>query len=132
MIEIVDFIERIETYTRNMTYDDFVKDAKTIDAVDANIRKVGEAVRVLSKHRSVKELFYRFRIPYRDLSEMRTDLTHEYFTVNKDSVWKTATTLIDIKPQFKKVMEALGQPHAESAARKATNSYPKEQEKTES
>jgi hypothetical protein len=25
---------------------------------------VGEAVRVLSKHRNIKELFYRFHIPY--------------------------------------------------------------------
>jgi uncharacterized protein with HEPN domain len=86
-----------------------VKDEKTIDALDANIRKVGEAVRVLSKHRRVKELFYRFRIPYADLSEMRTDLTHEYFSVSAESVWKTAMTLIGIKPQFKKVLEDLKQ-----------------------
>jgi uncharacterized protein with HEPN domain len=84
-----------------------VKDAKTLDAVDSNIRKVGEAVRVLSKHRGIKELFYRFRIPYTDLSEMRTDLTHEYFSVSRDSVWKTAMTLIAIKSQFKKVLEEL-------------------------
>ena len=96
--EIVEFIEKTEMYTKGMTYEDFVKDMKTMDAVDANIRKVGEAVRVLSKHRDVKELFYRFRIPYADLSEMRTDLTHEYFSVGADSVWKTAMTLIGIKP----------------------------------
>jgi uncharacterized protein with HEPN domain len=105
--EIVEFIEKIEIYTKGMAYEDFVKDAKTIDAVDTNIRKTGEAVRVLSKHRAVKELLYRFRIPYADLSEMRTDLTHEYFSVGPDSVWKTAMTLIGIKQQFKKVLDEL-------------------------
>lgn len=105
--EIVEFIEKIETYTNGMSYDDFVKDARTMDAVDANLRNVGEAVRVLSKHRSIKELFYRFRIPYIDLSDMRTDLTHEYFSMNAKSVWKTTRTLISLKPQFKKVQEEL-------------------------
>jgi len=65
--EIVDFIERIEDYTKRMTYADFAKDRRTIDAVDANIRNIGEAVRVLSKHRRIKELFYHFGIPYADL-----------------------------------------------------------------
>jgi uncharacterized protein with HEPN domain len=105
LTEIVEFIERIETYVKDMTYEEFINDAKTMDAVDVNIRKIGEAIRVLCKHRTVKELFYRFRIPYANLSEMRTDLTHEYFSVDSDSVWKTATTLIGIKSQFKKVLE---------------------------
>lgn len=36
---------------------------------------------------------------------MRTDLTHEYFIVNKTAIWKTAQTLIGLKTQFKKVLE---------------------------
>ena len=91
-----------------MTYDLFAKDRRTIDAVDANIRNIGEAVRVLSKHARIKQLFYRFRIPYADLSDMRTDLTHEYFSINPKVVWDTATKdLPRLKPQFKKVLEAL-------------------------
>ena len=53
-----------------MSYENFAKDGRTIDAVDANLRNVGEAVRVLSKHRRIKELFYRFHVPYVDLSDM--------------------------------------------------------------
>ena len=106
--EIVDFIERIEDYTKGMTYVDFSKDRRTIDAVDANIRNIGEAVRVLSKHRRIKELFYHFGVPYADLSDMRTDLTHEYFSINVKIVWDTATKdLPRLKLQFKKVLEQL-------------------------
>jgi uncharacterized protein with HEPN domain len=80
-----------------------------MDAVDANERNIGEAVRVLAKHGAVKALLYRFHIPYTDLSDMRTDLTHEYFTVNPKYIWKTAQTLIALKPQFKKALDALEQ-----------------------
>lgn len=106
--EILDFINKIkDTYSKGMSYDDFAKDSRTIDAVDANERNIGEAVSVLAKHRITKELFYRFDIPYTDLSDMRTDLTHEYFIINLASIWKTAQTLITLKPQFKKVLDEI-------------------------
>ena len=105
--EIIDFIEKVEGYTDGMSFDEFSKDNRTIDAVDSNFRKIGEAVRVLVKRRAIKDLFYRFRIPYINLSDMRTDLTHEYFIVNVESIWKTAQTVIALKPQFKKVLDEI-------------------------
>jgi uncharacterized protein with HEPN domain len=103
--EILDFIERIETYTKGMTYEEFAKDQKTMDAVNVNLRNVGEAVRVLSKHRRFKELMCRHRIPYIDLADIRTDMTHEYFAVNAKSIWQTTHTLIGLQAQFRKVLE---------------------------
>ncbi|MCL5949377.1 MAG: DUF86 domain-containing protein [Candidatus Bathyarchaeota archaeon] len=105
--EIIDFIEKVQFYTDGMSYEQFVEDSRTIDAVDSNIRKIGEAVRVLAKRRAIKDLFYRFRIPYINLSDMRTDLTHEYFIVNVESIWKTTQTVIALKPQFKKVLDEI-------------------------
>ena len=108
LMEIIEFIERIESYTTGTAYDTFAEDRRTIDAVDVNIRNIGEAIRVLSKHRKIKQLFYRFHIPYADLSDMRTDLTHEYFSMNSRVVWDTATKdLPRLKPQFKKVLDEL-------------------------
>jgi len=41
-------------------------------------------------------------------SDMRTDLTHEYFSINIIVIWDTATKdLPGLKPQFKKVLEQL-------------------------
>jgi len=107
LLEILDFIEKIEDYIQNMSYDNFAADNRTVDAVDSNIRKIGEAVRVLAKRRAIKDLFYRFRIPFQVLSDMRTDLTHEYFTVNVKSIWMTAQTVIALKQQFRKVLEEI-------------------------
>jgi uncharacterized protein with HEPN domain len=107
LLEILDFIEKVDEYTRGMSYDDFARDSRTVDAVNSNIRNIGEAVRVLAKHRVIKDLFYRFRVPYRELSDIRSDLTHEYFTVNVKSIWQTAQTVIALKPQFKKVLDQI-------------------------
>jgi uncharacterized protein with HEPN domain len=85
-----------------------MKDVRNIYAVDDLIRNIGEAVRVFTKHRKVKQLFYTYRIPYTDLADMRTDLTHEYFSMNTQSIWQTATqTLPKLKLRFKKVLNDL-------------------------
>jgi len=77
-----------------------------IYAVDDLIRNIGEAVRVLAKHRQIKNLFYIHRIPYARVSEIRTDLTHEYFSVDTELLWFTAKDILPkLKPQFKKVLK---------------------------
>jgi len=106
--EIVSYIEIIESITKGLTYESFMKDVRNIYSVDDLIRNIGEAVRVLAKHKKIKQLLYSYRIPYLDLSDMRTDLTHEYFSMNTKSIWETATqTLPKLKPQFKKVLTEL-------------------------
>ena len=109
--EIISYIDIIESITKGLTYETFMKDVRNIYAVDDLIRNIGEAVRVLAKHRRVKQLLYRYHIPYTDLADMRTDLTHEYFSMNTKSIWQTATqTLPKLKPQFKKVLNNLQKP----------------------
>jgi uncharacterized protein with HEPN domain len=105
---IVSYIEIIESITKGLTYESFMKDVRNIYSVDDLIRNIGEAVRVLAKHKEIKQLLYSYRIPYLDLSDMRTDLTHEYFSMNTKSIWETATqALPKLKPQFKKVLTEL-------------------------
>jgi hypothetical protein len=106
--EIIEFIQRIKEYTQGMTYEDFLKNRQTIDAVDTNVRNIGEAVRVLSKNRQIRNLFYHYHIPFKKLSGMRTDLTHEYFAMSTRALWITATRdLINLKLQFEKVLQEL-------------------------
>jgi len=106
--EIISYIEIIEAITKGLTYQAFVNDVRNVYSVDDLIRNIGEAVRVLAKHGKVKQLFYRYRIPYADLSDMRTDLTHEYFSMNTKAIWETATqTLPKLKSQFKKILDEL-------------------------
>lgn len=104
--EIIAYIEKIESFTKDLTQEQFLADEMRVYAVDALIRNVGEAVRVLAKHREIKTLFYSYRIPYDDLSALRSEFTHEYFSVDKALLWVTAKSVLPrLKPQFQKVLD---------------------------
>ena len=106
--EIIFYIDKIEAFTKGLTLEEFLKDELRIYAVDDLVRNIGEAVRVLSKHRQIRNFLYAYRIPYDRLSNMRTDLTHEYFSVDKELLWSTVKEVLPkLKPQFKKVLEEL-------------------------
>lgn len=45
--DIIDAIDRIESYVEGMDYDAFSEDRKTIDAVIRNLEIIGEAVKNL-------------------------------------------------------------------------------------
>ncbi len=106
--EIIFYTDKIETFTKGLTREEFFNDEVRIYAVDDLIRNIGEAVRVLAKHRQVKSLFYTYRIPYDDLSDLRTNFTHEYFSTDRELLWVTAKTVLPkLKPQFKKVLEEI-------------------------
>jgi uncharacterized protein with HEPN domain len=108
LTEIIDSIEKIETYTKSLTREVFVKDRMRIDAVDANLRNIGEATRVLAKHSKIKSRFYYYRIPYKMLSELRSELTHEYFGSDPNAMWNMAANILpNLKLQFKKILEEL-------------------------
>lgn len=106
--EIIFYINKIEAFTKDLTREEFFKDEIRIYAVDDLIRNIGEAVRVLAKHKQIKNLFYTYRIPYDDLSDLRTDFTHEYFSTDKELLWVTAKMILPkLKPQFKKLLDQI-------------------------
>lgn len=85
--DILDATQRIESYIRGMTFEEFEKDTKTQDAVVRNIEIIGEAVKLLSG---------RFKrehpdVPWKQMAAMRDVIIHRYFGVALDIVWKVAT-----------------------------------------
>lgn len=81
---ILDFIERIETYTRPGR-DAFMADQMVQDAVLRNFEIIGEAARTLSpaaKDRAPS-------IEWRKIVGMRDHVAHGYFGVDLDLVWDT-------------------------------------------
>jgi uncharacterized protein with HEPN domain len=83
--DIIDATNSIEEYTRELTYDAFVKDRKTIDAVVRNFEIIGEATKHIPE-RIRKEYP---KVPWKDMAGMRDRLIHGYFGVKLDVVWKT-------------------------------------------
>lgn len=82
---ILEAIKSINDYLKEVNYDFFIKDKKTIDAVVRELEIIGEAANNLSDKFKKDHL----EIPFRDITDMRNILTHEYFGVNKKVVWDT-------------------------------------------
>ena len=86
--DIVDSIEKILSYTAGMSFEQFRKDSKTIDAVIRNFTIIGEAARhipddIVQSHPE---------IPWREMADLRNIIVHEYSGVNEKIIWETIQT----------------------------------------
>ena len=70
-----------------MTYDVFLKDTKTQDAVIRNLEIIGEATKNLSP--TLRAAYPGF--PWKGMAGIRDRLIHRYFGVNLDIVWHVVT-----------------------------------------
>jgi uncharacterized protein with HEPN domain len=83
--DILAAVHAVAAYTDGMTYEDFVVDGRTRDAVVRNLMTMGESVRwipdvILDQHRAV---------PWRTLRGVRNVVVHEYFGVDDAVLWQT-------------------------------------------
>jgi uncharacterized protein with HEPN domain len=85
LLHIRDAIYQIEQYTVNYSYEAFLKDNKTQDAVIRQLEIIGEATT------NLEETFKNdnSEIPWREISDFRNVLAHEYWDVDLAIVWKT-------------------------------------------
>ena len=85
--DIREAVRRIQTYTHAMTYDRFLSDIKTQDAVVRNLEIMGEATKGLTTE--LREKYP--NVPWRGMAGVRDRLIHHYFGVNLDIVWDIVT-----------------------------------------
>ena len=83
--DILDSIEKIQTYTRGMDYDSFHSSSITIDAVIRNLEIIGEAASHIPKDAVQKAP----SLPWKEMRGMRNLLAHQYFGANIKTIWDT-------------------------------------------
>jgi len=83
--DIIEAIENVLYYSLGMTFEQFVEDRKTIDAVIRNFIIIGEAASHLP------EDFTEMHpdLPWREMRDIRNIVVHEYFGVDNMIVWET-------------------------------------------
>lgn len=99
--DILESIVWIEKFTANMEFEQFLADEKTKTAVVKKLEILGEATKNIPK--PVRDKYK--NLPWADMARMRDKLSHEYFGVRYDIVWKAAKeSLPEIKPLIEKVL----------------------------
>jgi uncharacterized protein with HEPN domain len=100
LLDIIEAIKRIELYTKELSYPDFLQKMETQDAVVRNFEIIGEAVKNVSKTLKAK---YN-NIQWKEIAGMRDKVIHFYFGVNWDVVWGAAK---DSLPPFREKIERI-------------------------
>lgn len=74
---------KIKKYTASYSFDAFIKDEKTVDAVVRNFEIIGEAANRISQERRADYP----NIPWGRLRGLRNRIVHEYFGIDLQIVW---------------------------------------------
>jgi uncharacterized protein with HEPN domain len=82
--DMLNSAEKILSYTKDITFEEFASDSKTIDAVIRNFEIIGEAAnRLPQQFRDENESIDWFRI-----RGFRNRIVHDYFGIDHEIVWK--------------------------------------------
>ena len=99
--DILSAIEKIEIYTRELSFKEFCENSMAVDAVIRNFEIIGEATKNVPKR--VTEKYS--DVEWKEAIGFRNVLTHDYFGIDLESVWDTLKNNI---PVFKRhIGEAL-------------------------
>ena len=103
--DIKEAISKIELYIKDLTFTEFKKDSKTLDAVVRNLEILGEAAKNLPMEFKCKNP----SVNWRGATTMRDRLIHGYFGIDMEIVWETITTdLPELKREVEKIWKEIG------------------------
>jgi uncharacterized protein with HEPN domain len=96
---ILNAVSRVESYSAGHTYESFIQDEKTVDAIILKLAVIGEAARhippaVQAKHPD---------IPWRKMQALRNVIVHEYDRINLGVFWNVIQ--IDLPPLIPLLMK---------------------------
>lgn len=84
-------IEKIERYTSGFTYEMFIEDSKTLDAVIRNFEVIGEAANQLPESFKDKHT----HIDWHRIRGFRNRIVHDYMGIDYKIVWMIIQEYLD-------------------------------------
>jgi len=104
LADILESALEVETFIAGMSYDKFLRDRKTINAVIRSLEVMGEAAKHVPEEIRVNYP----EIPWKRMAGMRDKLIHEYAGVDLETVWDVATEeLPALKPMLERLKDNL-------------------------
>ena len=88
--DIIESAGKILQYTKGISFEEFSKDNKTVDAVIRNFEIIGEASNLLPDE--IKEKYS--EIDWHRIRGFRNRIVHDYFGVDLQIIWKIIFDLI--------------------------------------
>ena len=82
--DIIESAEKILQYTKGISFEEFSKDNKTVDAVIRNFEIIGEASNLLPDE--LKDKYS--EIDWHRIRGFRNRIVHDYFGVDLQIIWK--------------------------------------------
>jgi len=110
--DIVDHADKAMQFVRGVSFDDFGDNEEKIFAVVKTLEIIGEAARHVPK--SMRDKYE--AIPWKQVTGMRDRMTHEYFSVDLEVVWRTVhEDLPPLRDTAKKMLEDLARQDEEQS-----------------
>jgi uncharacterized protein with HEPN domain len=104
LFDILNSINKIKTYVKDISFKDFKNNELIIDAVTRNFEIIGEAVSNIPLE--IKNTYS--YIPWRDIKDMRNSIIHNYWKVDLNIEWDIIKTKLDIlEKQIKEIFDDL-------------------------
>ncbi|MFH1380290.1 MAG: DUF86 domain-containing protein [bacterium] len=101
--DILQAMQKIEEYTKDLTYEAFIHNKMVADAVIRNIEIIGEAAKNIPEE--VKAQYP--TIPWKRMIGLRNITIHEYFGVDEEIIWEIITrNLPETKPSIQAILKS--------------------------
>jgi uncharacterized protein with HEPN domain len=97
--------ERVNKFTRGMSFDEFIQDDRTYHATLRNLEIIGEAIKNISGETKIKYP----QVKWRKIAGFRDIVAHDYFGVSDEIVWDVIQNEIPLlTEQIQGIIEDLG------------------------
>jgi uncharacterized protein with HEPN domain len=102
-VDIFEAIEEIEEFTRNLTFNEFMKNKMAIRAVTMDFAIIGEATKKIPLE--TKRMYP--QIPWKQMAGIRDKIIHGYAYVKLDILWDAVSMDLPVlKPLIKELLES--------------------------
>ena len=102
--DILNSILEMQEFVEDLSFEEFIEDKKTINAVIRSLEVLGEAAKKIPPSLKSRHA----NIPWKKMAGLRDKLIHEYFGVDLEIVWNVIQKdLPRLKPKMMKLQKFL-------------------------